>query len=579
MPRLSDLTRFIDERTGLITSLRGYRDVPYPHRRAWEYGFGPALAALVGLVCLSGLGLALFYSPSTTAAWASIEYLEHEVRLGALIRALHYQGTNILLVTLALHLLHVVLTAGYRAPREATWWFGLALVALVLGTCMTGALLPWDDQGYWASQVEIGIMGTVPIIGQWIQQIALGGNSLGNLSLTRYYALHAIVFPGLLIGTIAMHVALIRKHGVSIETESQPHERKPWWPTQAVRDGGMALLLLGITFAAAIKYGAPLEAPADPSGNYPARPVWYFRGLFELRRHFEGPLEPIATMLIPGIAGAFFAALPFLDRAGSIRKRAPYLVGVIGCMVAVLALTSMSLHRDAKDKNYQAQRADAAVRYERALVAAKDGVPPEGALFMLHNTPEFLGQKLFFERCSGCHLVGGKGTDKPKGPDLAGYLNREWLAGVVARPAAPEFFGRTKCSGMDSFEKLGPPTLATLAAFLHALQNYPDTPAKKLPPSMKAGYDEYSSQGCEGCHSLTPGEANGASNLSGYGSEKWLIGLMLTPGGETYFGDDNDMPSYQGKLSDKDMKNIVTYLRLLEDKQVQYQSAVASTRP
>src|SRR6185437_8930565 len=193
----------------------------------------PAVAILVGLQIATGVGLALFYSASTTNAWASIDYLEHHVRGGALLRALHYQGTNVLLVVLAAQLLHAVLSATYRRPRELIWWLGLAVIGLVLATTMTGALLPWDEQGYWASSVEIGIMGTAPVVGRFVQQIALGGNGLGNLTLTRYYAVHAIVLPLLILCVLAAQLSLYRRQGAA-PISQRPSTR--YWPGQTFRD-------------------------------------------------------------------------------------------------------------------------------------------------------------------------------------------------------------------------------------------------------------------------------------------------------------------------------------------------------
>jgi ubiquinol-cytochrome c reductase cytochrome b subunit len=317
-----------------------------------------------------------------------------------------------------------------------------------------------------------------------------------------------------------------------------------------------------VVFGLAAHLGAPLEAPADPAGGFPARPVWYFRPLFELRRHFEGPLEPISTMVIPGLATAFLLGLPFLDRAKELRARLPYVAAVAIGFVLLILGGYISLHRDSLDKAFLAQKSAAATRVARArTVAAKEGVPPEGALFMLQNTPESRGEKLFTERCIGCHPVDGKGTDKPKGPDLGGYLHHAWLVGVISHPEAHEFFGLTKASGMDPYEKLGKEKLDLLAGLLEELGRNPGKAPSALPPSLKPALDAFDSEGCASCHSITPGEENGAPNLSGYGSEQWLTGLMLTP----------------GKLKDEELHSIVAYVNTLRGKPVQYGQLVAAT--
>ncbi len=565
--RRERLRSAIEDRTGLLSAVGRWTQVRLAGGPSWGQALGACLAALVALQFASGIGLTFFYSPSTTSAWGSIDYLERMTSFGAVIRGLHYHGTNAILILLVAHLLHVVLTAGYRRPREATWWAGLLTLFLVMAFAMTGALLPWDDQGYWASRVEIGIMGTAPFIGRWVQQLALGGNDLGNLTLTRYFTIHAIVLPAILAAVIAMHVTLVRRHGVSAPSWSTQQATK-YWPGQTFRDATLVLLTLVVVLGLAIRLGAPLEAPADPTGRFPARPVWYFRALFELRRHFEGPIEPVATMLLPGLATAFLVALPFLDRAATLSGRAPYITAVVSGVVLAIVGTGVSFRRDAQDPNYREQRANSGTRAARARLAARSGIPPEGALFMLKNTPEVHGEQLFNERCLGCHAIGGQGTDKPNGPDLSGYGSRDWLASCIAHPEAPEYFGHTKVSAMDSYEKLGPERLQTLAAFLMELRKFPNVPPGQLPPTLKKGIEAFQTEGCDSCHSLTPGETNASTNQSGYGSEAWLTGLMQNPGAELYFGADNDMPSYRGKLNDKDFHDLVAYLAVLRDKPV-----------
>lgn len=569
--RIVQAQAFLRERTGYPWGFDAWRDRALPGGPSWGQALGFGLTALLALQVFSGVAMALFYSPSTATAWASVVYFEQEIPFGTFIRALHFHGTNALIVVTGLHLLYVALNAGYRRPREATWWVGLVLALLVMAFAMTGALLPWDNQGYWASRVEIGIMATAPLIGNLLQQVALGGNDLGNTTLTRYYTVHAIILPLALGSLVWLHLRLVRMHpaGAAI-----PRRRGPtvYWPRQALRDAVFALFALAVVFAIAAKFPAPLEAPADPSGGFPARPVWYFRPLFELRRFFEGPKEPVATMLLPGLAGLFLAALPFLDRGKSWKQRLPYVGPVIALAALAVFAASFSLQRDARDKAYQDDRAEARGLADRARLAARAGVPPQGALYMIQNTPEAHGAKLYADRCIGCHAISGKGTDKPKGPDLGGYRSHDWLVGVLSHPEAPEFYGHSKVGGMDPYEKLGPTKLNTLAAFLGELHNFPNTSAERLPPAFKAEVELYQAEGCDSCHSLTPGEASGASNLSGYGSPEWLMGLFLSPGADTYFGSDNEMPSYKGKLSERDMRDIVAYLNLLREKPVLYQA-------
>src|SRR3954466_6171451 len=118
---------------------------------------------------------------------------------------------NILLV---LHLMQVVVDGAYKAPREINFWFGLALLLLVLGLSLTGYLLPWDQKGYWASKVATNIVVVTPLIGPALQKIIIGGTDYGHLTLTRFFALHAGVLPALIVVFTAGHIYLFRKHGL-----------------------------------------------------------------------------------------------------------------------------------------------------------------------------------------------------------------------------------------------------------------------------------------------------------------------------------------------------------------------------
>lgn len=559
---LASLRDAIEERTGLISSTRRVLDLPAPHGSRLRIGLTGALFGTLAVVLASGLALALHYSPSTTHAWASVTFIERELPFGRLIRALHYQGTNVLVVGLALQLLIVALQGAHRRPREASWWLSLVTLGLLLASAMTGALLPWDEQGYWASRVETGIMASAPIVGPLVRELAQGGNDFGHLMLTRYYALHAVLLPLVLLGVTLMQWRLFARLGPA------PIESRP--PAEG---SGLAplVVMIGIVVGALVVYGlaqsfgAPLEGPADPSGGYPPRPAWYFRALYELRRHFEGPLEPVATMLIPGVATLFLVFLPLLDRADRPGRR--WLTNgllALGLGLIVFA-TWVNFRRDEQDTTYQRMQAQSVQRRDKAFLLAANGVPPEGPLFMIRNTPEEKGRRIYAERCSGCHGV-GEPIEKPKGPDLAGWGGESWLAGCIRQPGSPDFFGLTKVNSMDSYESLGDERIRLLAEFLAALKHHDGLSPDELPPDLQPGRKAFEMEGCDNCHSLTGDEASGAPTLQGYASDRWIKGLLMDPDGEHFFGEDNDMPSYRGKLDDQQVGDLIAYLRTLESK-------------
>lgn len=576
--RPARLLTFLDERTGLPSALRRTGASPSPAGSGLRIGVGSALFAILALVLTSGVGLALHYSPSTTHAWASIAYLERELPFGKLTRALHYQGTNALLVGMSLQLILTAAHGAYRRPREVSWWLSLAALGLVFASAMTGALLPWDEQGYWASRVETGIMASAPVVGPFIRELAQGGNDFGHLMLTRYYALHAIVVPTIIVTVVGLQLSLLRKHGAAARETMAPGDATfgtfagsgGFFAAFGAFVGAVALILL------AVKFGAPIDGPADPSGGFPPRPAWYFRALFELRRHFEGPLEPIATMVLPGLASALLVALPFLDRADKPRRHAAIVGGlVVGLGLAGVA-TWISFHRDASDQAYQAAKAASAKRGEKAFALAAQGVPPQGPLFMVRNTPDERGRKIYVERCAGCHPT-GEAMEKPKGPDLAGWAGEAWLTGAIAHPEAREYFGATKVKGMDPYDTLGKERLQLLARFVASLKHQDGRGPDALPADLQPGRKAFEDEGCDNCHSLKQDESSGAPTLHGYASDRWIAGLLMEPGAEHYFGADNDMPSYRGKFDDRQVADLIVYLRTLEPLQPAYDLKLATT--
>jgi ubiquinol-cytochrome c reductase cytochrome b subunit len=498
---------------------------------------------------LSGIALAFSYSASVPAAWASVARIEQS-GLGHLLRSLHSQGATFLLAVCSLHLLQTALYGAYRAPREVTWWLGLVLLCLLLAFCLTGSLLPWDERGYWATRVTVGIVGTTPLIGPALERLLVGGHELGNLTLTRFYALHAMFLPLLLVAFAAAHVAAMRQHGVKPLRE--PIDSEPFWPRQALYDAAFSLLLLAALLALAARSGATLEGPADPGGAANPRPEWYFRPLFELLKLMPSGLESLGTFGIPLLAALFLFALPFIDR--SARRRAAVLIALCGGFLAAAGLGIASYRSDATSPRFALAQAMANKRARRALELARTvGVPPDGALALLMNQPEQRGERLFNSACIECHAVHGSGG--MKAPRLDGYLSRNWIRGALVRPDSPDYFGKTKISGMESYEKLGEEKLALLTEYLFELRaKAPDD------PSLESGRRLYQQAGCADCHSLAPGKAAGGPTLFKYGSAEWLRGLLRDPGAPSYYDAQNQMPDFGNRLAPEQIDDVVSFL-------------------
>ncbi len=412
------------------------------------------------LQAFTGMLLMTSYSPSSSMAWASVFYISHDMWYGWFIRGVHHFAAQAMVVLLALHLLQVLWAGAYRRPREFNWWFGMALLIVTIGFGHTGYQLPWDQKGYWATKVSTNIMGGAPVAGPYLQKIVVGGSEFGNQTLTRFYALHVGVLPALLVIFLAVHVALSRRHHLTPPANAEDQPVAPYWPEQMFRNLAFALLVLGVVIVLVLaEGGANLDAPADPSsGDYPARPEWYFLSLFQMLKYFPGSREMIGTIVIPTVLLVVMLILPLLDRVLP-RGFAHFLA--CGFVFAVLGgagfLTVQAMWDDSRDPVFQAVRNKADTTRERALQLAgtpEAGIPPDGSAYILRRDPLTHGRAALERRCLGCHVDGGKGSGTQTASDLAGFGSRAWVRGLLENPRATAYFGKVpQCDGMVQWKE------------------------------------------------------------------------------------------------------------------------------
>jgi quinol-cytochrome oxidoreductase complex cytochrome b subunit/mono/diheme cytochrome c family protein len=378
----------------------------------WAAAFGSLLLFAFVLQVVTGVLLAMNYAPSVDSAWPSVRFIQEEVPLGAFIRAVHHWGSSAMVILLLMHLVQVFVWGAYKKPRELTWMAGVLLLVCTLGLAFTGYLLPWDQKAYWATKVGLGIASTTPGIGDGLQTVLQGGPQMGNLTLTRFYSIHTFVLPGLLIILVVVHLYLFRLHGVTppwwVSPEQLKKQEQPFWPNQLFKDAVVWLIFLVGLGLWCYYRPAPLEARADPSRPYEARPEWYFMFLFQLLRYFQGPYEIVGTFVLPTL---FFLVLffwPFLDRGPSRNPRhRPVAMSLL--TLGTVGLVGLTIFAIATD-----------VRMTEPVQAAAKA--PAGTTQQAGPIQRADVARVYNDNCAACHGVEGSGKQLRAGmptiPDL-----------------------------------------------------------------------------------------------------------------------------------------------------------------
>lgn len=314
-PGLKD---WLDLRLGWYGFVRKNLDEPMPPGVGWWQTLGNLLMTLLGFQFITGFALAMYYSASPQSAHASVKHITYEVPLGAFVRGMHVWGSTIIVLAIVAHTLRVFFWGSYKKPRELTWLVGVFIFQIVLGFSFTGYLLPWDQKAYWATVVGTRIAATVPFIGNSLLNLIRGGPEVGSLTLTRFYAAHVMLLPALLMGMMAVHLYLVRRHHIAGPVKPMRGKPEPFYPNQLFKDAVVQLLGVGLVIYLAIAIPPALEAVADPTGvDFAPRPEWYFLGLYELLKIMPSGFEMVATCVIPGGVSLGMIFLPWLDRSES----------------------------------------------------------------------------------------------------------------------------------------------------------------------------------------------------------------------------------------------------------------------
>ncbi|WP_447983715.1 cytochrome b N-terminal domain-containing protein [Nitrospira sp. Nam74] len=387
----SRLYSWLDSRLRLKPIEETLLDEPIPGGASWIYVFGSATLFLFLMQALTGMFLVVYYVPAPDHAYDSIQFIESQITFGAFVRGVHHWGASGMVVAIGLHMLQTFLYGAYKPPREAMWMVGVVLFLLTLAFAFTGYLLPWDQNAYWATQIGINMVGTVPLIGDTLVRVLRGGETLGALTLSRFFAVHILFLPALLMGLVLLHLFILRRVGPAgpWNEECAARGSETFYPRQVYMD---AVVMAGVflTIALLARFVPfPLADKADPSDTtFVPVPEWYFLFYYQLLKYVHGPLEPLATWILPVVVFSLLLFWPFIDRNPArdpIRRPAAVTSGVL-FLAVVFTLLGVSL-RDL----YAVPHIDPTVARGKAIFA------------------EF--------GCAGCHRIHGQGG--AVGPDLS----------------------------------------------------------------------------------------------------------------------------------------------------------------
>jgi quinol-cytochrome oxidoreductase complex cytochrome b subunit len=328
-----------------------HKTVPM-HRHSYAYYLGGMTLFLFGMQIGTGALLLLYYRPSASEAYESVQFIMTRVPFGWLVRSIHSWSANLMVAAAAAHLFSVLFLHSYRRPREITWVSGIALLALTLTFGFTGYLLPWNELAYFATRVGTDIVAAVPIVGDFLVRFIRGGPDVTGATLTRLFGMHVAILPMLATALLGLHIWLVQAHGMSVPPNLERSAARsggrmavlPFVPHFVMREAFGWTLALALLAALSAFYPWELGVKADPFAPAPAgiRPEWYFLWMFQALKYFPSHVMGIEGELVAlmGIGLIAVAALtvPFWATTGRTQAIARWGGLATLAMMAVLTL-------------------------------------------------------------------------------------------------------------------------------------------------------------------------------------------------------------------------------------------------
>ncbi len=206
---------WIDERTSLSGGARWMMFRKVPKGTNWFYTLGSATMFAFLSQAVTGVFLAMYYTPSPTGAYESIRFINNEAFLGEFVHGMHRWGSSVMVILIFLHMGRTFFFGAYKYPRELNWIIGVVLLILTMTMSFTGYLLPFDQRSYWASIVGVNINGTGPLVGPYLNDFLRAGPYFGATTLSRFYAIHMLLLPGAIAALMGFHLYLVAKLGTT----------------------------------------------------------------------------------------------------------------------------------------------------------------------------------------------------------------------------------------------------------------------------------------------------------------------------------------------------------------------------
>ena len=483
MRLIQQIGDWLDARLQLAASLRETTEHPVPRETAsWFYVFGSAALVVFVMQIITGMLLAVIYVPSAGEAWNSLQTLNHSIAFGWYIRALHGWGSNFMVAIVLIHMVQVFLFGAFKYPRELTWMVGVFLLLMALGMAFSGQVLRFDGDAFWGLGIGASICSRIPIVGPWMVHLLLGGPIIAGATLSRFFALHVFVIPGMLIAFVGLHLLMVLKLGINEwpmpgrivrkatyikEYHELTHKDGiPFVPGAVWKDlffGGCVLLTLAVVAAYFGPYG-PSGRPDPTIIQTAPRPDYFFLWLYALLSLLPPKMETPALLIGPVIAILFLLLLPFIFGEGekTWRRRPIAVLTILLVAVVFGTLTDMGGH----------------VPWSPVMDAwSGDPIPQQ---FLQNSSAlERQGALVFqLKQCHNCHSLGDEGGKRGPALDkVALLLTQDQLIRQVIQGGG----------NMPAYGKnLSPAEATALVAFLKTLHPTNQPPARDASRAVAA---------------------------------------------------------------------------------------------